>query len=59
MSNKQQTHCPDCHAEIELAADAQKGEVISCPDCSLDLEITGTNPFKIEKAPEAQEDWGE
>jgi lysine biosynthesis protein LysW len=52
-------HCPECHADLDIAKDTQKGEVITCPDCSVDLEITSTNPFKVEKAPEAQEDWGE
>jgi alpha-aminoadipate/glutamate carrier protein LysW len=51
--------CPECQAEIAVAATIQKGEVVSCPDCGSDLEVTKTEPLEAKKAPEAQEDWGE
>ena len=51
--------CPECEAEIELAADAEVGEIIVCPDCGVDLEVMSLDPATIQLAPMEQEDWGE
>jgi len=36
--------CPECEADVKLAADVEKGEIVPCADCL---------------APEEEEDWGE
>jgi alpha-aminoadipate carrier protein LysW len=51
--------CPECDAEVNVGADAVKGEVVSCPDCGAELEVTGTSPLALALAPEVEEDWGE
>ncbi|HKZ55879.1 MAG TPA: lysine biosynthesis protein LysW [Anaerolineales bacterium] len=51
--------CPECDANIPLAADAEVGEIIVCPECGVDLEITGLDPAAVALAPMEQEDWGE
>ena len=51
--------CPECEAEIELAAGTETGEIIVCPDCGVDLEVTSLDPAAVELAPMEQEDWGE
>lgn len=56
---KQPVTCPECHAEVAVSVEIQKGEVITCPDCGVDLEVTGIDPLEVKKAPETQEDWGQ
>lgn len=51
--------CPICDAEINLAIDTIQGELIECPECGSELEVTSIDPFKVEEAPQAEEDWGE
>jgi alpha-aminoadipate carrier protein LysW len=51
--------CPECDADVAVAADAVKGEIVSCPDCGAELEVTATGPVALALAPEAEEDWGE
>ena len=49
--------CPVCGAEIDLAADAEEGELITCDDFGSELEITGED--SLQEAPQEEEDWGE
>ena len=51
--------CPECEAEINLAASTEVGEIIVCPDCGVDLEVMALDPAVVEVAPMEQEDWGE
>ncbi|MEA3351684.1 MAG: lysine biosynthesis protein LysW [Chloroflexota bacterium] len=51
--------CPECMAEIELAADTEQHEIIVCPDCGVELEILSLDPPEAEMAPMEAEDWGE
>lgn len=51
--------CPECAAEIELAADAIVGEIVVCPDCGMELEVVSLDPPAVDAAPEEEEDWGE
>ncbi len=51
--------CPVCGAEVEKAADAVLGELLECSDCGTELEVTNLDPFKVEEAPQEEEDWGE
>ena len=51
--------CPICGAEIEMPDDTVVGELTECVDCGTELEVTSTDPIKIEEAPEVEEDWGE
>jgi alpha-aminoadipate carrier protein LysW len=52
-------NCPECEAQITLAAGAEVGEIIVCPDCGVDLEVTALDPAEVQLAPMEQEDWGE
>ena len=51
--------CPECAAELELAADIEVGEIIVCPECAVELEVMGVDPIVLDLAPEEEEDWGE
>ena len=51
--------CPECEAEMELAAGTEVGEIIVCSDCGVDLEVIGLDPAAVQLAPREQEDWGE
>ena len=51
--------CSVCAAKVELNADTVVGELITCNECGSELEVTGIDPFKIEEAPQEEEDWGE
>ena len=51
--------CPECAADIRMADNTLKGEIVSCPDCGTELEVTGVEPFSLELAPQVEEDWGE
>jgi alpha-aminoadipate/glutamate carrier protein LysW len=59
MSIELSAHCPECDAEITLAADIVEGEILVCPDCGVDLEVISLNPVKLDLAPMEEEDWGE
>jgi len=41
--------CPVCGAQITLAPNAEKGEIMSCPDCGSELEVTGKD--SVQKLP--------
>jgi alpha-aminoadipate carrier protein LysW len=49
--------CPVCGARINLAPNAEKGEIMSCADCGSELEVTGKD--SVQEAPQEEEDWGE
>ena len=51
--------CPECAAELNLAADTEVGEILVCPDCGAELEVMSVDPFELDLAPEVEEDWGE
>ena len=51
--------CPVCEAEVELSEEVVVGELLECADCGTELEVTATDPLKLEEAPEIEEDWGE
>ena len=53
------TECPVCGADVEKAADTVLGELLECSDCGTELEVTNLDPFKVEEAPQEEEDWGE
>jgi len=41
--------CPVCGAQINLAPNAEKGEIMSCADCGSELEVTGKD--SVQEAP--------
>lgn len=51
--------CPECAADVTLAADTMESEIVACPDCGAELEVTSLTPPTLALAPEVQEDWGE
>jgi lysine biosynthesis protein LysW len=42
-----------------LLVDPLQGEIIPCVACGADLEVVALAPFRLELAPDEQEDWGE
>ena len=54
-------NCPDCDAEIEVADDVMKGEILSCPSCGLELEVTKNDGdcVELKELGIEGEDWGE
>jgi alpha-aminoadipate carrier protein LysW len=53
------SECPVCGAEITVANDIVKGELLECDDCGSELEVVSLEPVTFEEAPEAEEDWGQ
>jgi len=55
------TKCPDCDAELDIPADAEKGEILSCPGCGLELEVKQVNCgcIDLQRFTREGEDWGE
>jgi alpha-aminoadipate/glutamate carrier protein LysW len=51
--------CPECAADVKLAGDVEKGEIVPCADCGAELEVVERDPFELRLAPEEEEDWGE
>jgi alpha-aminoadipate/glutamate carrier protein LysW len=51
--------CPECLAELQLAADVEEGEIVVCVECGIELEVLSVDPLKLDLAPEEAEDWGE
>ena len=51
--------CPECEADVKLAADVEKGEIVPCADCGAELEVVERNPVELKLAPEEEEDSGE
>lgn len=51
--------CPECAADVALAADTMESEIVACPDCGAELEVTSIDPLTLALAPEVEEDWGE
>lgn len=51
--------CPICGANLKVDQDTVTGELIECTDCGTELEVTGTDPFSVQEAPQEEEDWGE
>lgn len=54
-------NCPECDAELNIAADAMVGEIISCPDCgeSWEYSLSTQDIFGLKKAETEGEDWGQ
>lgn len=52
-------NCPECDATVPFAKPPLNGEVVRCADCGVELEVTNTDPVRLELAPEVEEDWGE
>jgi alpha-aminoadipate carrier protein LysW len=52
-------NCPECAADVALAADVMESEIVACPDCGAELEVASINPPTLVLAPEVEEDWGE
>ncbi|MDZ7701073.1 MAG: lysine biosynthesis protein LysW [Halobacteriales archaeon] len=51
--------CIECGADVALADDTEVGEIVDCTTCGTELEVIGTSPPVLERAPELEEDWGE
>lgn len=53
------TDCPECGANLALAANPMLHEILPCGDCGVELEVITLDPIAIDLAPEVEEDWGE
>jgi alpha-aminoadipate carrier protein LysW len=53
------TDCPICDAHVAVAADTVVDELLECSDCGSELVVSALDPFALEEAPMAEEDWGE
>ncbi len=51
--------CPVCGAEVAMVDGTVQGELMECSDCGTELEVVSIDPFKVEEAPQEEEDWGE
>jgi len=58
-STQIQIPCPECNAEIPREEGLLVNEILPCPDCGVELEVMALEPFRLELAPEVEEDWGE
>lgn len=54
-----QATCPECEASVRFDRQPLNGQIARCTDCGAELEVTSTNPLRLELAPEVEEDWGE
>ena len=59
MSTVLTAQCPECEADVHLAADVERGEIVPCADCGAELEVVQRDPLELRLAPEEEEDWGE
>lgn len=49
-----------CNSEINLGEGLIEGEIVECDSCGQEHELVKDgNFFKLEFAPEIEEDWGE
>jgi len=48
--------CPVCAAEIDIAENVSAGELVICGNCGAELELLGTDPVTLIKAPSASPD---
>jgi alpha-aminoadipate/glutamate carrier protein LysW len=55
----QLAECPYCDAEVALAEDTVKDELLECDDCGTELLVISLAPLSLEEAPQAEEDWGQ
>ena len=53
------TDCPVCGNKILKEENTVKNEILECSDCATELEVISLEPFDIQEAPSAEEDWGE
>ena len=59
MKGDTMVECPECGGDVNVSAEAEKGELLQCQECGVELEVTKTKPVELKKAPEEEEDWGE
>ncbi|GAC1481308.1 MAG: lysine biosynthesis protein LysW [Candidatus Dormibacteria bacterium] len=59
MATTSTAPCPECEAQVKLAANTEKGEIVPCADCGAELEVIELDPAQLRLAPEEEEDWGE
>ena len=51
--------CPVCDAICNLTEDTVQDEILGCQECGSELIVSSTEPFVLDEAPQAEEDWGE
>ncbi len=53
------TDCPICDASVGMADDTVMDELLECDDCGCELVVSSLDPYALEEAPMAEEDWGQ
>lgn len=50
--------CPECHADVHVEEDIDKGEVVHCDECDVTLEVVGLDPIELDlRVDEEDEDF--
>jgi lysine biosynthesis protein LysW len=39
--------CPDCGADLDLAAAEEVGDLVDCPNCGAAFELVALEPFTL------------
>jgi lysine biosynthesis protein LysW len=50
--------CPECGEKIFISTGLPSGKIIDCEWCKAELEIIKTDLYKIEKASQIEDAWG-
>jgi lysine biosynthesis protein LysW len=59
MAHSHDCTCPICDANVGLADDTVVDELLECDDCGCELVVASLDPYALEEAPMAEEDWGQ
>ncbi len=54
-----ESFCPVCDAQVKLGANTVLDELVECSDCGSELVVTCLDPFRVDEAPQVEEDWGQ
>lgn len=54
-----ESFCPVCDADVKLGANTVLDELVECGDCGSELVVTCLDPFRVDEAPQVEEDWGQ
>ncbi len=40
--------CPECEADVHVATDTDKGDIMACDECGTELEVVGLDPVELD-----------
>jgi alpha-aminoadipate carrier protein LysW len=41
--------CPECGANLDIADDVEKGDILECTECGMELKVIYVNPVRVER----------